>query len=175
MTHLPIHGPRGPMCLLLLALQGGIACAADSGAPQSATEVTARMTHVARITIDGPDATALDRAVSAVAALRAGRTATAPVQLEAADAQAAAAAVDRLWAAGLGEDVFVRALPAPQGEAAAALKRRYLACEEDAMRRALDSGSAARCSQVYEALLRGVFRGRFEDLHAWWRGAAAMP
>lgn len=179
MKHVPIpHGPRGPLFLLLLAaLQGGIACAADSGAPPALAEAGARTLPVARITVEGRDAAALDRTVAAVAALRSagGPLAPAPVQLETADAQAAAAAVDRLWAAGLGEEVFVRALPAPQGEAAAMLKRQYIACEEEAMQRVLDFGSAARCSQIYEALLRGVFRGRYEDLAAWSRNALPMP
>lgn len=55
------------------------------------------------------------------------------------------------------------------------LKQEYLACEEDAMRRALDAGSAMRCSVLYEAVLRTVFRGRWEALRAWSVGALPAP
>jgi hypothetical protein len=63
----------------------------------------------------------------------------------------------------------------PEGEASTTLKRLYLACEERAAQGLLPLGDAARCSQIYEALLREVFRGRYEDLYAWWKGAVAMP
>lgn len=114
MKHVPMHGPRGPLFLLLLAaLHGGNACAADSGAAPPAVEVAAAAAPVARTTVEGPDL--------------------------------------------------------------ASLKRDYLACEHEAAQRALGFGRAARCSQIYEALLREGFGGRFEELHAWWRGQMTMP
>jgi hypothetical protein len=112
MKHVSVLGPRGPFVLLIAAaLQGGTACADDSGAPPAAAEAVAA--PVARITVEGP--------------------------------------------------------------ALAELKRRYLACEEEATQRVLDAGTAARCSLTYEALLRDAFGGRFEDLRAWWQRAVAMP
>jgi hypothetical protein len=51
------------------------------------------------------------------------------------------------------------------------LKAAYLVCDEQATHTILDMGSAARCSQIAEALLKQVFDGDFERLLQWWRVA----
>jgi len=49
------------------------------------------------------------------------------------------------------------------------LKRTYLECEKGATERMLDSGEAALCSMVHEALKERGFGGDFERMLAWWR------
>lgn len=53
------------------------------------------------------------------------------------------------------------------------LKPAYLACDERATQTVLDRDSAARCSQIGEALLKLGFDGDFERLLQWWRIAKA--
>jgi hypothetical protein len=49
------------------------------------------------------------------------------------------------------------------------LKSSFLACDRLSQETALDSGTAAQCSVVYEELKQRVFAGDFERLLAWWR------
>jgi hypothetical protein len=73
----------------------------------------------------------------------------------------------------------VDAAPAPEQAAQAErpepratpeqLKSSFLACDRLSQETALDSGTAAQCSVVYEELKQRVFAGDFERLLAWWR------
>ncbi|SDH70100.1 hypothetical protein [Variovorax sp. OV700] len=49
------------------------------------------------------------------------------------------------------------------------LKQVYLACDRAASQQILDSGTAAHCSFVGEALQKRAFGGNFDQLLAWWR------
>jgi hypothetical protein len=49
------------------------------------------------------------------------------------------------------------------------LKSTFLQCDRLSQETALDSGTAAQCSVVYEELKQRVFAGDFERLLAWWR------
>lgn len=53
------------------------------------------------------------------------------------------------------------------------LKAAYLACDEQATHTVLDIGTAARCSQIADALKQRAFDGDFERLIQWWRAAKA--
>lgn len=54
------------------------------------------------------------------------------------------------------------------GEVVAALKRAYIACEENALAGRLDGASIAACSVTYEELKRVGFDGSFRALRAWY-------
>lgn len=53
------------------------------------------------------------------------------------------------------------------------LKAAYLRCEQAATERLLDIDDAAKCSTIYERLLKVGFGGDFRLLLAWWHGERA--
>jgi hypothetical protein len=53
------------------------------------------------------------------------------------------------------------------------LKSAYLECERTAATGLVDTGSAASCSAIYEALKERVFGGEFQRLLAWWNAQQA--
>jgi hypothetical protein len=65
---------------------------------------------------------------------------------------------------------------APAGRQAAVdrevegLKAAYLRCEQAATERLLGFDDAAKCSTIYERLLKVGFGGNFRLLLAWWQG-----
>jgi hypothetical protein len=58
---------------------------------------------------------------------------------------------------------------------AEALRLRFLDCDRRASSMLLDFADAARCSHIYEQLLRGEFQGDFGKLMAWWRAQPRDP
>lgn len=53
-------------------------------------------------------------------------------------------------------------------ESVDALKAAFLQCDDSSRQTALDSGSAAHCSVIYERLKQRAFDGDWERLRAWW-------
>ena len=51
----------------------------------------------------------------------------------------------------------------------AALEKSFWVCDHAATTRRLDSGTAATCSSLYEALKQRKFGGDFKALLAWWQ------
>jgi hypothetical protein len=68
-----------------------------------------------------------------------------------------------------------RAQPPDSSQAAVdrevqSLRAAYLRCEQAATERLLGIDDAAKCSTIYESLLKVGFGGDFRLLLAWWRG-----
>jgi hypothetical protein len=75
--------------------------------------------------------------------------------------------------------LMVVLLPVPPALAAepTALRQDFLECERQASSALMSSADAARCSTVYEQLLKREFQGDFAKLLAWWQAErrAAAP
>ena len=67
--------------------------------------------------------------------------------------------------------LVVALLPVPPALAAetTALRQDFLDCERQASSALMSSADAARCSTVYEQLLKREFQGDFAKLLAWWQ------
>ncbi len=146
-----------------LVLASPATLAADSGAARADAEAAAE-----RITVGGCESPDGGFAAAESTGERSGTNHPIPIEVD--DARLIAVTTFEAPAG----DAGVAAEP-DVVDPADALKREYLACEAAAMERLLGAGDAARCSQVYEALLRSAFGGRYEDLHAWWKDSTQAP
>jgi len=71
----------------------------------------------------------------------------------------------RVWAA-----LLMAVSPVLAAEPTAKTQRQeFMECERLASSSLLGFGDAARCSRVYEQLLRSEFQGDFARLLAWWQ------
>jgi hypothetical protein len=68
-------------------------------------------------------------------------------------------------------------LPVPPALVAepTALRQHFLECERQASSTLMSFAEAARCSALYEQLLKGEFQGDFAKLLAWWQGQRSTP